>query len=159
LDSIQLLLRRWENGDKEELYDLILSLSVALICHSDYARERSSLIYYSGVRGYNVEYKQWRQPQDYTTILAGVQFCIRIIMLERALPRVERDAFDENSVMNPVEQFCLVRNKWLIDGESKCIIYGTNYRYSIWIYTPYVELWDCCKQECYYPEQNTMVSR
>jgi hypothetical protein len=157
LDSIQLLLSRWENGDKEELYDLVSRLSVALICHSDYARERSSLIYYSGVRGYNTEYKQWRQPQDYTTILAGLQFCIRIIMLERALPRTERDTFDEHSVMNPVEQFCLVRNKWLIDGESTCIIYGANYRYSIWIYTQDVELWYRRQQKCHYTEQNQMV--
>jgi hypothetical protein len=61
LDSIQLLLSRWENGDKEELYDLVSHVSVVLICHSDYTRERSSLIYYSRIRGYNTEYKQWRQ--------------------------------------------------------------------------------------------------
>src|SRR5579859_3173498 len=72
----------------EKLMDMLLKLSIALICHSDYTHQKSSLIYYSGVRGYNVENKQWRQPNEYTTILAGLQFCIRIIMLESALPRL-----------------------------------------------------------------------
>ena len=108
----------------EELETLLFNLSVSLICHSDYAKEPSSLIYYSGVRGYNVDYKQWRKPQDYTTILAGVQFCMRVIMLEHALPTGLRDEFTDSTSVTPVMQFRRVR-KWLIDGGGKSRTLGT----------------------------------
>jgi hypothetical protein len=99
----------------EELKAALFKLSVALVCHSDYAKEPSSLIYYTRIRGYNIEYKQWRKPQDYMTILAGIQFCIRIIILEHALPMESRDEFTEHSALSPVMKFRKVR-KWLIDG-------------------------------------------
>lgn len=102
----------------EQLEILLFNLSVSLICHSDYAKEPSSLIYYSGVRGYNVDYKQWRKPQDYTTILAGIQFCTRVIMLEHALPTEMRDEFTDSTSVTPVMQFRQVR-KWLIDGGGR----------------------------------------
>ncbi len=105
-------------GSEELLYEALLSLAVSLICHSDYSRARSSLIYFTGVLGYNVDWKQWRPPQDYTTILAGFQFCMRVIMLEYALPTEERDTFMEDSEVTPIQQFCRIRNIWLIDGEG-----------------------------------------
>jgi len=91
LIAIQSIMATHDEDETEELETLLFNLSVSLICHSDYAKEQSSLIYYSGVRGYNVDYKQWRKPEDYTTILAGVQFCMRMIMLEHALPTALRD--------------------------------------------------------------------
>ena len=97
------------------LHQLLFNLFVALIMHLDYAKASSSLTYYTGIRGYNVDYKQWRQPQDYTTILAGLQFCIRIIMLEHAVPTASRDMFTEHSIMTPIDKFYQIRNKWLID--------------------------------------------
>ena len=99
----------YEEDDNDDLYELLFKLSVSLICHSDYAKEMSSLIYYVGIRGYNVDYKQWRQPQDYTTILAGIQFCMRIIMLEHALPTGSRNEFTEHSTLSPVMKFREIR--------------------------------------------------
>jgi hypothetical protein len=96
----------------------VLELSVLLIQHSDYATQRSSLVYFCGVLGFNTEWKQWRQPQDYTTILAGIQWCIRVFMLEASLPQGQRDEYTEESIVNPVEAFCAVRDKWLVDGEG-----------------------------------------
>ena len=107
-----------ETNNDSVIENKILQLSVLLIQHSDYAKKRSSLIYFTGVLGYNVEWKQWRQPLEYTTILAGIQFCARVIMLEAALPRISRDGIDETSPQNPVELFRKVRDKWLIDGEG-----------------------------------------
>src|SRR6202022_484523 len=83
----------------------VLELSVLLVQHSDYATQRSSLIYFCGVLGFNTEWKQWRQPQDYTTILAGIQWCIRIVMLEASLPADGRDVYNEDSAFNPVKVF------------------------------------------------------
>ena len=119
LDDILSQLQTYTPDNKDMLCKLLFDFSVACICHSDYAKERSSLILFTGVRGYNVEYKQWRQPKDYTTILAGLQFCIRMLILEHALPTTERDGFSETSVENPIEKFRVIRNKWLIDGESE----------------------------------------
>ena len=110
-------MNRYMEDQVLQLEQALFNLSVSLICHSDYAKEPSSLIYYTGIRGYNVDYKQWRKPQDYTTILAGIQFCIRIIMLEHALPTGSRDEFTEHSALTPVMKFHEIR-KWLIDGGS-----------------------------------------
>ena len=107
-----------EANNNSKIEKKILELSVLLIQHSDYAKERSSLVYFTGVLGYNIEWKQWRQPSEYTTILAGIQFCTRVIMLEAALPRINRDGIDETSPENPVELFRKVRDKWLIDREG-----------------------------------------
>src|SRR6202022_987198 len=96
----------------------VLELSVLLIQHSDYATQRSSLIYFCGVLGFNVEWKQWRQPQDYTTILDGIQWCVRVFMLEAGLPMERRDDFTEESIVNPVDMFRAVRDKWLVVGEG-----------------------------------------
>jgi hypothetical protein len=74
LIAMQSIIDSHEEDQMEEFEILLFKFFVSLICHLDYAKEPSSLIYYSGVRGYNVDYKQWRKPLDYTTILAGVQF-------------------------------------------------------------------------------------
>jgi len=107
-----------QNEDHENIDKKVLELSVLLIKHSDYASQQSSLIYFSGVLGYNVDWKQWRQPHDYTTILAGLQFCIRVIILQSALPLEERTHFSQDSEMNPVAVFRSMRDIWLIDGEG-----------------------------------------
>src|SRR5579859_7549542 len=115
LIRLRSLMNGYTEDQSTELDKALLELSVSFICHSDYAKAPSSLIYYTGIRGYNVDYKQWRKPQDYTTILAGIQFCIRIIMLEHALQTGSRVQFTEYSVLTPVMKFHKMR-KWLIDG-------------------------------------------
>ncbi len=52
------------------------------------------------------------------TILAGIQFCIRILMLEHTLPMATRDELTEDSILTLIDKFCEIRNKWLIDGIS-----------------------------------------
>ena len=94
-----------EMNNNSKIEKKILELSILLIQHSDYAKERSSLVYFTGVLGYNVEWKQWCQPLEYMTILAGIQFCTHVIMLEAALPRINHDGIDETSPENPVELF------------------------------------------------------
>ena len=115
LIQVRSLMNQYTGERVMELEQALFKLFVSLICHSDYAKEPSSLIYYTGIRGYNVDYKQWRKPQDYTTILAGLQFCIRIIMLEHALPTDSRNEFTEHSTLTPVMKFRQVRT-WLVDG-------------------------------------------
>jgi hypothetical protein len=115
LIEVRTILNDYTEDEAQELERALFKLSVSLICHSDYAKAPSSLIYYTGVRGYNVDYKQWRKPQDYTTILARIQFCIQIIMLEYSLPTQTRNEYTEDSAITPVMKFRQIRH-WLIDG-------------------------------------------
>ena len=86
--------------------------------HSDYAKECSSLIYSTGVLVYNIEWKQWCQPSEYTMILGGIQFCIRVIILECVLLISIWDGIKESSPENTIQMFCKVREQWLVDGEG-----------------------------------------
>jgi hypothetical protein len=141
MKEIQELIEHNSYNSENELDDVLLELSASLICHSDYSHVQSSLIYFSGVMGYNVDYKQWRGPHDYTTILAGLQFCIRIIMLEHTLPTGERERFNEVSSMNPVEEFCKMRERWLVDGEGTTSSALINDRDTVWIHSSVAQLW------------------
>jgi len=46
-----------DTTDDAEIDQKILELSILLIQHSDYAKKRSSLIYFTGVLSYNIEWK------------------------------------------------------------------------------------------------------
>src|SRR5436190_14444928 len=94
-----------ETNNDSEIEKKILELSILLIQHSDYAKEHSSLVYFTGVLEYNVEWKQWRQLLKYTTILTGIQFCIHVIILEAAFPRISHGGINETSSEDPVELF------------------------------------------------------
>ena len=111
------------DDDEPTLDTKVFELSVLLIQHSDYASQKSSLIYFCGVMGYNIEYKQWRQPHEYTKILAGVQFVIRMLLLESALPIGQRDDFSEDSEIDPIQAFRAIRDKRLVDGEGIILLY------------------------------------
>ena len=50
----------YETDDELEIQAKILDLSILLIQQSDYAKERSSLIYFTGILGYNLDWKHWR---------------------------------------------------------------------------------------------------
>lgn len=130
--------------DASILETALLELSKELIFHSEYRKEHSSLRYFTGVMGFNVEWNQWRQPKDYTTILAGLQFVIRILVLEYVLPMTIKNQITERSPRNPVEIFCEVRNKWLIDGEGIQVQVRNNCSYTIRLYPSPTQLWFGC---------------
>ena len=86
--------------------------------HSDYAQRKSALVHFFGILGYDVRRKRWRAPNTYTPILAGVQFCMCVLILEYALPSDRRDELICTEGNDPLEIFRAVRNKWLVDGEA-----------------------------------------
>ena len=53
---------------------------------------------------------------NYTTILAGLQFCIRVLMLEHTLPLGERSNMCQQEI-NPLPKFKAARAFWLVEGE------------------------------------------
>jgi hypothetical protein len=110
-------------GDKEALDLAVLEVSVELIEHSDYEAQNSALIHFCRVLGYDVNAQRWRDPINYTPMLAGMQFCIRLIMLESVLPRDQRDEWMSVRSRSPEEVFREVHDKWLVVGT------GTTFNY------------------------------
>jgi len=107
-----------DNESDDELDVIIFSLSSALIQHDEWSGGFSAIQYYTGLLGYKAKTGQWESPNGFTPKLAGIQFCIRVIMLERALPTDERDTFLPQYDGNPLDVFRAVRDKWLVEGES-----------------------------------------
>ena len=107
------------NEEDEEAIDaLVLKVSALLIMHSDYALRKSALVHFFGVLGYDRRTKRWRGPNTYTPILAGVQFCMWVLILEYALPSGDRNELICMEGNDPLEIFRGVRDKWLVDGEA-----------------------------------------
>jgi hypothetical protein len=99
------------------LDELIFEISLLFIQYSDYIQQKSVLIYFTGVLGYHISWKQWRKPEDYTNILAGFQFCLRVIILESAIPQKERINWFEYSTLDPLKALRNVRDYWLTEDE------------------------------------------
>ena len=94
----------------------MMSMFTSLIKQSEW-QTRSPVRYFCGVLGYNLGSSQWRLPVHYTPILAGVQYCIRVIMLEHALPQDERRDYWKNNRKDPLERFREIRDEWLVAGK------------------------------------------
>jgi hypothetical protein len=102
--------------DREDAVALdlkMMSMFTSLIKQSEW-HTRSPVRYFCGILGYNLASSQWRLPVHYTPILAGVQYCIRVIMLEHALPRDERRDYWKNNTKDPLERFREIRDEWLV---------------------------------------------
>jgi Orsellinic acid/F9775 biosynthesis cluster protein D len=96
--------------DEEETDRLITNLSVEFITSSS---TKSALLYFAGVLGWREDSGQWRRPENYTPLLAGFQFCMRVIILEHALPQDERSNYSLNE---PLEIFKRFHEQWLVEG-------------------------------------------
>jgi hypothetical protein len=72
VNRIKDCLKQEEYNDKT-LDMLVMNMSLEFIKHDCYGKERSALLYYTGVIGYHIGWKRWRAPEDYTPILAGLQ--------------------------------------------------------------------------------------
>jgi len=102
---------------EEELDSKVLEASFLLIMHSDYDRQFSSLKYFCGVNGFNINSGRWKQPSNYTPFLASMQFCIRIISVEYALPTKGRNRFRVTSDHTPLTVFKQFWEQWLVEGQ------------------------------------------
>jgi hypothetical protein len=75
-----------KDSDAEDIQVKIQDLSVALIRHMDWNPQKSSLLYFSDILGFDINDHRWKKPHEYTPTLAAILFCMRVIMLEHALP-------------------------------------------------------------------------
>lgn len=114
-----------EQVNQAVLDERVFEVSIKLIMHSDYAEQRSVLIYFCCLLGYNPILKQWRKAADYTPILGSIQFCIRVLMLEFAIPSHLR-ATRVDGMSNPLNTFRELRDVSMVGGRRA---------YSIQLYT------------------------
>jgi hypothetical protein len=106
------------SGDEKEVDDAIFKLSVSLIQHSDFENEKSAIKYFAGVMGYDGAQARWKRPSAYTPFLAGMQFCMRVLLLEDALPLGMRNGYRHGIDVPPLEQFQVQHSQWLVDGSA-----------------------------------------
>ncbi|HEY4389166.1 MAG TPA: hypothetical protein VGN34_32365, partial [Ktedonobacteraceae bacterium] len=73
----------------------LLVCSLKFIKQTVYEVGVPALVYYSGILGYSKESGHWRQPENFTNILAGLLWCMRVLVLEYTLPTMGRDRIVE----------------------------------------------------------------
>ena len=106
------------DGKEDDIDLAILDFSINLIKHSDFQKIRSVIKYFSGIKGYKLSESRWRRPAEHTPTLAALQFCIRVIGLEYALPTNQRDTHIYNPESTPLTIFREFHGTWLADGTA-----------------------------------------
>ena len=79
-----------DEEDEDLLDSRIFNLSIQFIMHSDYAEKKSALIHFTNVLGLDGKKIGFRMPNRYTPILAALIYCLRILLLEHAIPTDHR---------------------------------------------------------------------
>jgi hypothetical protein len=117
LEEIQKELRKGDVSNIE-LDRKVSAASIVFIEHWNFEKERSALLYFTGVIGYHLGWKRWRGPDVYTPILAGLQWVMRVLVLESAIPKDERDDWFELHDDDPLQCFNSSHHKYLVEGEA-----------------------------------------
>jgi hypothetical protein len=107
-----------EDISNDELDQKVSTASLLFIKHCNFVKQRSALLYFTGVIGYHLGWKRWRGPDDYTPILAGLQWVMRVLVLESAIPKDERDDWFEHHEEDPLQFFNASHHKYLVEGEA-----------------------------------------
>jgi hypothetical protein len=107
-----------ENVSNDELDRKVSAASLLFIKHSNFVKQRSALLYFTGVIGYHLGWKRWRSQDSYTSILAGIQWVMRVLVLESAIPKHERDNWFELHEDDPLQCFNTSHHKYLVEGEA-----------------------------------------
>lgn len=120
LDLLRVLYEARENGSMmvAEKKKRILLCSIRFIKQTVYEVGLPALVYFAGILGYEKETGTWRKPERYTNILAGILWCMRVLVLEYTLPNRNRDRLAEEE-LTPLERFKLVRDQFLVE-EADC---------------------------------------
>jgi hypothetical protein len=95
----------------------VFAASVLFIKHQCFVKQQSVLLYFVGVIGYHLGWKRWKGPDMYTPILAGIQWVMRILVLESVILKDQRDNWFEVHDDDPLQCFNLSHHKYLVEGE------------------------------------------
>ena len=73
---------------------------------------KSAILHFLAVLGIDEETRQLRQANDFSYMLAGVVYCMRVLAVEVILPSGERDDQDDEDD----ERFKRIRDSFLADS-------------------------------------------
>lgn len=125
----------WQSGQKELFEKLYLYITdenknglsaeeglalVLEICHHfiffkvGHDPFRSGLVHFMAVLGIDEENRRLKRASDYSYILAGVVYCVRLLAAEKLIPREDRE--DEERQVEVVDRFLHLRRQFLADG-------------------------------------------
>ena len=110
-----------EEAPLEELvHRKVIEISRAFIEHKDFTTNwPSPLKYFCSVMAWDYSTERWRRPGTYTPFLAGIQFCMRVLTCEIALPSEKRDGYcqpRDRGAPDPLDALQKRRKKWLVVG-------------------------------------------
>jgi hypothetical protein len=97
--------------DESSLDRSIFQLSVCLIQHGEEQQE-STLMHFTAVLGIRKDTGGFLLAGAYTPHLAGIVYCMRLLMLKHALPP------DVVEGPNPTQRVIEVHHRWLVDDEQ-----------------------------------------
>ncbi|CAE7173591.1 RecQ family helicase [Pyrenophora teres f. teres] len=102
------------SGDEEAFQTTALLNSLASFILTGYGSDEfsSGLVQYLGVLGIDTQTNRLRTAKNYSYMLAGVVYCVRVLAVEKLLPAVERDEETEEDR----DAFLELRKKYLADG-------------------------------------------
>jgi hypothetical protein len=106
-----------ENPTDPELHSQLLRVSNLFISEEDFETNSISPIkYFCCVMGWDSAKERWRRAGVYTPFLAGMQFCMRVLVCEILLPLEKKNNWAE--LLNPLEFFKEKWKLWLVDGAA-----------------------------------------
>lgn len=75
---------------------------------------RSGLVHFVAVLGIDDENRRLKRASDYSYVLAGVVYCVRILAAEKLMPRVDR--YNDERQVEIRDTFLQMRAQYLVDG-------------------------------------------
>ena len=94
-----------------ELRARMVDLSMSFIMQDVYEVGVPALVYFSGILSYRKNTGLWREPANFTNILAGILWYMRVLVLEFTLPREQRNEFAKDKELRPMHQVKQVRDR------------------------------------------------
>ena len=107
-----------EEVSNDRLNQKVAAASLLFIKHCSFIKQQSALLYFAGVIGYHLGWKRWKGPDTYTLILAGIQWVMRVVILESAIPKDQCDNWLELHKDDPLQCFNSDHHKYLVEGEA-----------------------------------------
>lgn len=118
-DRARRLLQSIGDAEPEERQlEALMEFSETFIFHKIYRHPfENPTIHFLAVLGIDEENKRLRTGNDYSYMLAGLVYCLRVVALERLLPLARREQQGEAEV----ESFLECRRKYLADGSMSAM--------------------------------------
>ncbi|KAG5949781.1 hypothetical protein E4U58_001901, partial [Claviceps cyperi] len=104
------------SGVKSSILEFSRAIIMQNLHGSDFV---SPVVHFMAILGINPEHGTLREAQDYSYMLAGLVYCVRVISLELLLPSKDRASQGEPAI----QHFFAERTKFLKDGSMSVLSY------------------------------------